>query len=198
MRAAEPGFVHDSRRDRFVAFGGSSGPGAARGDTWEYDGATWTRVGAATPPARQALAMVFDERRGRTVLFGGMGTGPRGQHPPALGDTWEYDGSTWTELKVAGPSARFAAGVAYDSRRGRMILFGGLTSDGFNGETWSWDGTAWTRLADSGPEPRAMGSLAYDKHRDRVVLFGGRKGWPDGDLNDTWEWDGATWRRVGG
>jgi hypothetical protein len=25
-----------------------------------------------------------------------------------LGDTWSWDGNTWTQLNVAGPSARFA------------------------------------------------------------------------------------------
>jgi hypothetical protein len=85
--------------------------------------------------------------------------------------------------------------MAYDARRGHMILFGGIGAGGFLGDTWSWDGSRWTRLAETGPEPRAMGYLAYDKARDRVVLFGGRKGWPD-DLADTWEWDGSRWRRV--
>lgn len=198
MAVAEPGFVYDSRRDRFVTFGGSAGPGQLWGDTWEYDGVTWTKLSAPSPPARMAHAMVFDERRGRTVVFGGMGVGAPGQPPPGLGDTWEFDGQTWTQRQVTGPSPRSGAGAAYDDRRGLVILFGGVTAGGFQGDTWSWDGTEWKKLADTGPEPRGMGYLAYDKRRDRVVLFGGRKGWPDGDLNDTWEWDGAGWRRVGG
>jgi N-acetylneuraminic acid mutarotase len=198
MAVAEPGFVYDSRRDRFVTFGGSAGPGQLLGTTWEYDGATWTKVSVPSPPARMAHAMVFDERRGRTVVFGGMGVGAPGQPPPSLGDTWEFDGQTWTRLEVAGPSPRSGAGAAYDHRRALVLLFGGVTADGFQGDTWSWDGTEWKKLAETGPEPRGMGYLAYDKARDRVVLFGGRKGWPDGDLNDTWEWDGAVWRRIGG
>jgi len=196
MPAAEPGFVFDSKRNRFVAIGGSSGPGQILGDTWEFDGVAWTRLSGAGPPPRQAHAMVFDERRGRTLLFGGMGTAPRGQRPPALGDTWEFDGTSWTEHEVPGPGARNGAGIAYDSKRGLVILFGGV-GEGFFGDTWSWDGSVWKKLSDTGPEPRGMGYLAYDRQRDRVVLFGGRKGWPDGDLNDTWEWDGAVWRRIG-
>jgi hypothetical protein len=198
MPAAEPGFIYDSRRNRFVAFGGSAAPGWPHGDTWELDGESWKRVATLSPPARQAHAMVYDERRGQTVVFGGMGPGEPGRPPPALGDTWEFDGKSWTERRVTGPGARHGAGVAYDSKRGMVILFGGLTSEGFKGDTWSWNGVEWRKLAESGPEPRGMGYLAYDQHRDRVVLFGGRKGWPDGDLNDTWEWDGAGWRRFGG
>lgn len=197
LAAAEPGFVYDIRRDRFVAFGGSAGRGQANGDTWEFDGSAWSRVATAFPPARQAHAMVYDEARGRTFLFGGMGQGPQGERPPALGDTWEFDGRAWTAHHPAvGPSPRSGAGVAYDARRSRVILFGGVDSGGFKGDTWAWDGAKWQKLSDTGPEPRAMGYLAYDRQRDRIVLFGGRKGWPDGDLTDTWEWDGTSWRRF--
>ncbi len=192
---AEPGVVFDTRRGRLVTFGGS-GSGGASGDTWEYHGSAWTRVAHEGPPPRQAHAMAFDERRGRAVVFGGMAAGAPGQRPTALGDTWEFDGRDWSRRDVPGPSARHGAGIAFDSRRGLIILFGGVSADGFQGDTWSWDGRQWSRLAADGPEPRAMGYLAYDARRDRIVLFGGRKGWPDGDLGDTWEWDGTAWRRV--
>lgn len=198
MAAAEPGFVFDSRRGRFVAFGGSAGRGQARGETWELDGTTWIKLAAASPPARQAHAMVFDERRGRTVVFGGIGGGTPPTPPPTFGDLWEFDGERWHQIVAAnGPSPRHSAGVAYDSKRGHIVLFGGIGADGMLGDTWSWDGREWKKLADAsaaGPEPRAMGYLAYDRRRDRIVLFGGRKGWPN-DLNDTWEWDGARWNQ---
>lgn len=196
IRVAEPGFVYDNRRDRFVSFGGSAGRGAASGGTWEFDNERWHKVTVPGPPPRQGHVMVFDATRNRTVLFGGMGVGAPGQQPPSLGDTWEYDGATWTEKPVEGPGARLAAGAAFDSRRGIVLIFGGIGPDGFLGDTWSWDGAEWRKLADTGPEPRGMGYLAYDRDRDRIVLFGGRKGWPDGDLNDTWEWDGRVWERV--
>jgi hypothetical protein len=192
--AAEPGFVYDSARDRFVAFGGSAGMGQAYGDTWEYDGTNWTRKEIVGPPARQAHVMVYDERRNRVVVFGGMAITP-GAQPTPLADTWEYDGIRWQKIDVAGPSARLSAGATYDAMRGLVILFGGSSPAGFNGDTWSYDGRAWRKLSDAGPEPRAMGAIAYDRKRDRTVLFGGRKGYPDGDLADTWEWDGTAWQR---
>jgi hypothetical protein len=198
-RAAEPGFVYDSARDRFVTFGGSAGRGSALGETWELSGGgVWSKVPGASPPARQGHVMVFDSKRNRVVVFGGAGAGAPGQPPPQFADTWEFDGTTWTEKRVSGPGPRGGAGAAFDSKRGVVVIFGGAGPNGFFGDTWSWDGTTWKKLADTGPEPRAMGYLAYDKARDRIVLFGGRKGWPDGDLNDTWEWDGSNWRRIGG
>ena len=197
MPAAEPGFVYDSRRNVFVAFGGSTESRQVHGRTWELNGTVWTEVSRdSNPPARQSHVMVYDNRRRKIVLFGGMGAGPSGQPPPSLGDTWEFDGRSWTQRQVAGPSPRNGAGATYDSRRGLVIVFGGAGAGGFLADTWSWDGSEWKKLSDSGPPARAMGYIAYDKARDRVVLFGGRQGYPDGDLNDTWEWDGNAWRNV--
>jgi hypothetical protein len=201
MPASEPGFVYDAARDRFVAFGGSAGRGQAHADTWEHDGTKWTKVASAGPAARQAFVMVYDERRRRTVVFGGSGVATPPTPGATFGDLWEFDGAKWTEITAPnGPGARFASGATYDSKRGLVIVFGGMSRDGSFADLWSWDGREWKKLADaspSGPDARAMGYLAYDRKRDRVVLFGGRKGWPN-DLNDTWEWDGSAWKRVGG
>jgi hypothetical protein len=201
MPAAEAGFVYDSRRDRFIAFGGTVGDGSAYGDTWEFDGSIWAKLASQGPPARQGHAMVFDERRGRTVIFGGTGPYGSDQPPPRLGDVWEFDGRRWSAREYAnGPGQRTSPGAAYDSKRGLTVVFGGAGGIGFLGDLWAWTGAEWRKLADTsseGPAPRAMGHLAYDHRRDRVVLFGGRNGWPDGDLNDTWEWDGVRWRRIG-
>ena len=202
MPASEPGFVYDSRRNRFVAFGGSGGRGQVNGDTWEFDGAAWSKVvpaGSGAPDARQVHAMVFDEKRGRTVVFGGMGVATPPTPPAPKGDPWEFDGHAWTRIDAPnGPSPRHSPGATYDSKRNRVLIFGGFGANGMLGDLWSWDGTAWSKLADAspaGPEPRGMGYIAYDRKRDRVVLFGGRKGWPN-DVNDTWEWDGERWSRV--
>ena len=73
LKAAEPGFVYDSNRDRLVLFGGSSGPGKANGETWEWDGIAWKKFEGSSPDARQALAMIYDAKRKKTVLFGGHG-----------------------------------------------------------------------------------------------------------------------------
>ena len=193
----EPAFVFDAARNRFVALLGAPGRPSVT-EVWEYDGSRWSRSTATPPTPRYSTAMVYDARRKKIVVFGGLGPRTGEQSAPMLGDTWEFDGTTWTRLDVAGPPARLGAGVAYDSKRGVVLLFGGANHEGVFNDLWSWDGTAWKKLSQSGPEPRVMGYLAYDKKRDRVVMFGGRRGAPDnGDLGDTWEWDGAAWRKFG-
>jgi hypothetical protein len=136
--------------------------------------------------------MVGDENRKRVVLFGGA------LNEQVWNDTWEWDGSTWSQRHAAiSPPARTAAALAYDSGRRRTVLFGGMTG-GTNptplGDTWEWDGSAWNQVAtQTSPVPRSRHALAYDAVRRCTVLFGGMS---SSILGDTWEWDGATWREV--
>jgi tetratricopeptide (TPR) repeat protein len=190
MKASEPGFVYDEARDRLIAFGGSAARGVVNSITWEWDGTSWKKFEGSGPEGRQAFAMIYDSRRKKTVLYGGMGTSLE----KTFGDTWEFDGSRWTKVSETGPGQRRSPGYAYDSKRAMMIIFGG-SMDGLVKDTWGWDGKEWKKIADSGPPARAMGYMAYDKQRDRVVMFGGRLGWPN-DANDTWEWDGNEWKEI--
>src|SRR5438105_2716674 len=66
-------------------------------------------AGATSPSARYRMGMAYDQARGEVVLFGGNGaTGD-------VGDTWTWDGTTWTQQHPAtSPSARYGMGMAYD------------------------------------------------------------------------------------
>jgi len=82
--------------------------------------------------------------------------------------------------------------MAYDSGRGRTVLFGGYNGSQL-GDTWEWDGSAWTQVfTAASPAGRSSGAIAYDATTRRVVSFGGSFGWPNG-LDDTWHYDGANW-----
>jgi hypothetical protein len=186
---AEPAVAYDTRRRRVVLHGGLK-PGGVSGETWEFDGARWTRVATSGPGPLHSAAMAYDEARGVTLLVGGMD-----EAGAASARTWAWDGATWRELAGAAPPARFASGMAYDARRGRVLLYGGLSAAGPLGDTWLWDGRAWRAVANPGPPPRMMSYLAYDRRRGVIVQFGGRFG-PRQDSDETWEWDGARWQRA--
>ena len=175
-----------------VLFGGDNGT-ATLGDTWEWDGSTWTHVApASSPPATSGAAMAYDSARGVSVLFGGS-------TPTNLSsDTWEWDGTTWTKrsLSTSPPPMVFAA-MVYDSARNRMVLFGAFNQFGlWLSETWEYDGTTWSQAHPAGsPSPRQGVGMAFDSTRHRVVMFGGSD--PNaGRMADTWEWDGASWTRM--
>lgn len=195
-----PAMAFDERRGRAVLFGGMDLSGGLLGDTWIWDGASWTETAASGPAPRFGHAVAFDRRRNRVVLFGGTAGSDH------FGDTWEWDGTAWARVASSGPSARGGAQMAYDSRRGRTVLFGGadFASGRAFGDTWEWDGRVWTRSDGQGPAPRFYHGMAFDSARGEVVLFGGNT--TEGPLNleklkagrcgDTWLWNGRRWRRA--
>jgi len=132
--------------------------------------------------------MVFDAARGVTVLFGGVANNAPN------GETWEFDGVTWTQRAEPGPAPRSGHSMVYDAVRGVTVLFGGYTTD-FIGDTWEWNGTFWRLITASGPSRRTDAALAYDPVRQRTVLFGGCLSTTTGNIyyNDLWEWDGINW-----
>lgn len=101
----------------------------------------------------------------------------------------------------SGPSGRWGAAMAFDTRRGRMLLFGG-NANGLLGDTWEYaspdrtsDQPGWKALSVAGPSAREGAAMAYDNSRGRMVLFGG--GNAKGALGDTWEYvAGSGWTRI--
>jgi len=98
------------------------------------------------------------------------------------------------------PGPRSMSAVAYDTKRNRAVLFGGIT--GWNGKewvydtsTWEWDGKDWQEIKTSvAPAGRILHAMAYDQKLGKVILYGGQNA--SGNLADLWEWDGIAWHRL--
>ena len=185
-----------------VLFGGYGGEFASGvlGDTWVWDGSTWTAkctacgAGTTMPSPRFGHAMAYDAAHGKTVLFGGYDNVTRNS------ETWLWDSTTetWTQACVgcvAGttkPAARSNFGMAYDSRRGKVVLFGGCCNgtsptDQFD-DTWEWNGTVWTKVAPPVIAGRHTVGMTFDSNRGRTVMFGGYKYNLGGPNGETWEY----------
>ena len=205
--SASPGgrFLHaaayDGARQVFVLFGGRNNSylsTEALADTLEFANGTWSLVSpSSSPPGRVDAAMAFLYSAGVTVLFGGVDGAST-----ALGDTWVYDGTTWTQVVVSGsrPAARSGARMVSVPSRGVVMLFGGRdpSTQAVFDDTWEFDGNAWRQIAGpfGGVQPaRADFAMAHDLVRDRIVLFGGEPA-AGGMRNDTWEF-GADFRTFG-
>ena len=91
--------------------------------------ADWTqRSPAASPPARSSAGMA--QLGVNVMLFGGISTTSNGT--AALGDTWLWNGTTWSQVSSFGlfgtgprPSARSNATMAYHPNANTIVLFGG-------------------------------------------------------------------------
>lgn len=146
-------------------------------------------------PVPSGLGGAFDLRRGRMV------------RPFDAEGVLEGAGGRWLRVPVAAdptlrPVARSGHAMAFDSRRGRLVLFSGTTNNSLLSDTWAWDGLRWTRLQSAATPPRRLGgAMAYDARRDVMVLVGGRD-LPTLPLpmhfTDTWELVGDQWRPFAG
>lgn len=145
----------------------------------------WVLRSMEGPAPRWSTSMAYDEHRGVAVLFGGGSL-------PGHGDTWEWNGTTWTFVAESGPAPRASHAMAYDSAARRHIIFGGVDRSEIFGDTWAWNGVEWTQIANEGPWRRHNHAMAYDSVRDVMVLFGGFAL----QTPETWELSGSTWTRV--
>lgn len=186
------------------------------------------------PPARTEAAMAFDASDGTVVLYGGQG------RSGSLGDTWIWDGSTWTQAHPStSPPPLAGARMAYDPISHDLVLIGGqrirgsmfdggvacssagssgaasgsgsapggtatfippsnatpamapipsatagspgrtpdcTVTDVANANTWLWNGHDWSKAAGTTPSAGYFGdwNLATDPVTNRAVLLGGR------------------------
>ncbi len=112
--------------------------------------------------------------------------------------TWRWDpwrGGMGVIENDAEVPRRRRGGLAWDSARKRMVVFGGGRGDALLDDTWEWDERNWVRRQPMlTPPARIAHQLAFDPVRNRVVLFGGIGA--SGELGDTWEWDGQQWQQL--
>ena len=184
--------VYDAARDRLVLVGGTTGT-AGIVETWENNGTQWLLRGnigpTGVPGSGASMEAVYDSQRQRVVAV-------RGDSPSNSTTTWEWDGTTWMQrFPAVSPPGRFDFALAYDSVRGRTVLFGGSSGLlGLMSDTWEWDGTNWLQRSSGGPSPRRSHAMTFDSVRGRTVLFGGyRSTSPPAQFQDTWEWNGSYW-----
>jgi len=112
-------------------------PGFCGGTTaalWRWDGTAWAGPAANQGAPEGFLPLGSDLASHQVVTL------------TTAGQTWTWDGRTWTERHPAhSPGPRTGATFAYDTARQRLVLFG--TAAGYDdvppGDTWTWDGSDW-------------------------------------------------------
>ena len=197
-----PGYLNahsgagDSRRKAAMIFGGAD-ERQVLGDLWQYRLGRWRRVARTGPPPRTFAAVSYDSRRDRLVVVGGNRVlfGPEGATDTLLDDHWEWDGQRWHRFAGPRPPGRTEACCAFDSARGRLLLFGGWRwQDGQRvrlDDLWEFDGERWIQSGATGPEPRSGAAMTFDSTRRRILLAGG-----NGPRNDFWSFDGDNWEKL--
>lgn len=96
------------------------------GQFWSFDGTNWILRQPATPPGDGR--MVTDLHRQRIMMYG----------DEANMFHWEWDGSEWSLMIQAAPSARSKPALAYDPVRRCVVMNGGAPPSGNNPLTDTW------------------------------------------------------------
>ncbi|MDF1799903.1 MAG: kelch repeat-containing protein [Planctomycetota bacterium] len=167
-------------------------------------------------PRTTAQAMTwYDPDLELVVRFGGFwitppseaGAEPQKERTSDL-LVYSHEFGAWVlrETPDVAPSPRVRGAVAYDTRRDRAVLFGGITGglDDRANDLWTYatETNTWTELrASNAPGPRGgYFGMAYDEERDVFVLPFGRQD-TDVFLDEVWRlrfddeaWGSATWR----
>jgi hypothetical protein len=183
------GMTYDDSRQRLVLFGGEvMGFTQGNGETWEWNGREWTQVADMGPPPRMGCAMSYDTVRHRVVLFGGFSNLP--PQPKYFDDTWEWDGTEWTQIADTGPSERGFLPMVFDISRECLVLFGGYDGLETLGDSWEWSEDAgWVERQEMGPQSIINPTMA--RTQEHTVLHGLLS--VGTGAMQTWEWDGSLW-----
>ena len=113
-----PGMAFDAANGNVVLFGGQDANGVDQNDTWVWDSQDWTQVfPPVSPPARRfdTNGMAFSPAGNYVLMFGGITSSLQ-----VLGDTWTWDGATWTQHPIS-------PGAAWPSSRRAPVSYTHLT-----------------------------------------------------------------------
>jgi hypothetical protein len=141
------------------------------------------RTDVGSPGARGGAAMAYDTDRHVTVLFGGDVSGSAAD--TWFNDTWEYDGTQWTQITIDGPipPRRSNHAMCYNPVLHQVMMTGGENVGGYLGDSWVYTPTSpghavWT----TGPDlpnglfmvpGRSGHTMVFDEGLQEIVLVGG-------------------------
>ena len=191
----------DPRRHVLVLHGGRDrdGDGKSRilNDTWEWNGAAWTKAADNGLPSRIHFVLAYDAARQAVLLFGGISA--KGQW---YRDTWAWNGTRWTQTSIA-PIPEGIIGRAMVTDTGAIVLM--VASPDTIGcgslhraTLYELRGDGWAAISEPGPcfGPASPAAIAWTP--DGVLLY---SGWNGPDANGpivSALWRGGVWRSVDG
>jgi len=150
---------------------------------------SWILLSTDPDMANRGMRAVYDSHRNVVVMFGGQ----LDLTQSFTNLTWEFDGTSWHQIDTPNsPPPRIWHGMAYDSNRQVVVVYGGEGESGNLFDTWEYDGSTWTQIVTPHIAFTAYGfGMTFDSCRNKVVLDSG--GWGE---EYTWEYDASDWQVV--
>ncbi len=205
--------VYDTARDRIVLFGGKSGTVTVAitptfsgvvlpnelNDTWIYQNNNWSQVATPnSPPKRQLTGLTYDPIRDRVILFGGtqsVSNDGKTATANSLADTWEFDGTNWTQRSTSGPALAKPI-LQYDPARNQVIMMGLDPNSATLMYTYDPASGSWNKITPTAVPPCVNeAAMTFQTQSSTILLTGGVCS-TSSVTDETWEWDGTTWTKV--
>jgi hypothetical protein len=118
--------VHDIASGKAYLFGGYDSTPTWYADTWEWTTSPpgWVQLSPTNSPSwRRDHVSWYDHARDKVVVYGGVYTGN------TYKDTWEFDGTDWTDLGLLTcPHFVHSGAAVYGYRQCNALMFGGRPS----------------------------------------------------------------------
>jgi hypothetical protein len=157
--------------------------------TEEYDGTSWTAGGSLNSPLGLDSAGGCGTQTAALSATGKSGGAPTGYIFPAIANSFEYDGSTWT----SGGNVSLARTVTISAGTQTSALIAGGQPDSPPGTntTEEYDGSAWTA---GGNLPQVIHRGTGTGTQTATIQAGGHQENPTStDLNVTNYYNGTSW-----
>lgn len=208
-----------------ILFGGSSTGSGSAGDylstTYRWTGSGWTALTPAhNPNGRFVHSMGYDRVSDTVILFGGSQMDSGGT-TSSIDDTWEWDGTDWTQVSAGGaypttPGTDAHTRMAWNDDLQMLLLFGGQWDTEHGGgpgggislskEVWAWNRTSWELIDVCQPYVPGPGFVGpgdvgggiaqhgwcWDPILRKMLLFGGDVYDPTpNETDETWVFGGT-------
>lgn len=141
-------------------------------------------ISGQLPNARSFHTAIYEPLQKRMIVFGGRESvisGSTESNQSIFNDVWSYTPASnqWDLLATTNtPEARYLHAAVLDTKRNRMLVFGGKNISGAKlNDFWSLDLTTlvWSQITITGvgPAARSGSALHYKEDTDRVLVLTG-------------------------
>jgi hypothetical protein len=170
--------LSDSKNNQVLLMGATN----IGSQLWSWNGASWSKVWAATGPGSEWIA---PGRGGEVLRFDSA-------------QTYSWTGFAWNRLNVPGPPLARGGSETLIYMPSTQDVVCVLTNSGDDVlSTYIYKGTTWTQV--NGPTPSARLFPALGPTSDgNLILYGGVGPATHKGLSDTWTFDGKAWKQVSG
>ena len=137
------------------------------------------------PDGRSSALFIYYPPTKSTLLIDGYTEYP----DSTVNDVWSWNGKVWRKIPGSGPGPRSLSAGAFDKRRERIVVYGGIDKGGYEtgkrDDAWLFNGKAWSKLEVNKVGTRDHHEMVYDESLNAFIMYGG--------LNNKREYDSTTW-----